>query len=66
MNSKVATILIAAICICIPAGAMSEERDLAYAYPGPVAGGGANYIRCTYRSGVFTDSKKISFGEASA
>jgi len=66
MKSKVATILIAAAGVCVPAGAMSDERGVVYAFVLPVAGGGANDIRCTDRLGLFTDSKKISFGEASA
>lgn len=57
---NVARILIAIACLCVPVGALAEERELIYTYVGPVASGGANYIRQTVWNGLFNETKKIS------
>ena len=60
MMPRFAKILIAAACVCVPVGAMAEERELIYTYLGPVTSAGGNYIRYTDWFGLFTDTKKIS------
>ncbi len=46
---KLVTILFAALCVIVPAGAVAAERELIYTYLGPVGGAGFNHL--TYSDG---------------